>query len=51
MIEIAGLGVAMVNGHQKVKEKANYITINDNNNNRSNNNHGRGKFGNFGNRS
>ena len=32
MIEIAGLGVAMVNGHPKVKEKANYVTINDNNN-------------------
>ena len=31
MIEYAGMGVAVANGRDKVKEKANYITKNDNN--------------------
>lgn len=32
MIQMAGLGVAMKNGHKNVKSEANYITINDHNN-------------------
>jgi hypothetical protein len=32
MLEAAGVGVCMANGKQMVKDKADYVTINDNNN-------------------